>query len=286
MEYALEINHLKKNYIDFHLNDVSVKIPKGTIMGLIGENGAGKSTIINTVLNIAKKDAGEVKVFNKDIEKCEKEIKEDLAVIFDECHYNPNFKCKTIGKFMSKIYKNWQQETFDNYLIRFELPTEKKIKDFSKGMKMKLAFAVALSHQAKFLILDEATSGLDPVVRDEILDILKEFVMDENNTVLISSHITSDLDKISDYISFLHNGELIFTKTYEDIQDHYGVIKCGSKIFESVDKNEIIAYKKEDFEYRLLVQDRHTFAKVYQDVVIEKASLEDIMLFYIKGVRS
>lgn len=283
MDNALEITNLRKTYTDFQLKDVTLSIPKGTIMGLIGENGAGKSTVINAMLNIVRKEKGEIKIFDKDVDKYEREIKEDIAVIFDECHYNPRFKCETVGKIMAKVYKSWQPEVYDNYLTQFQLPRDKRIKDFSKGMKMKLAFAVALSHEAKFLILDEATSGLDPVVREEILDILKEFVVDENHTVLISSHITSDLDKISDYISFLHDGEMIFTKTYEDIHENYGVVKCGEKLFDSIDKKEIIAYKKEDFEYRLLVSDKRAFEKIYQDAVIERASLEDVMLFYIKG---
>lgn len=285
MDYALEITNLNKTYTDFKIKDVSIKIPKGTIMGLIGENGAGKSTIINAVLNMIKRDSGEVKIYDQDVYENEQKIKEDIAVIFDECHFNPNFKCHTVGKMMSMIYKNWQADTFAAYLNQFQLPKDKKIKKFSKGMKMKLAFAVALSHQPKLLILDEATSGLDPVVRDEILDILKEYVMDEERAVLMSSHITSDLDKVSDYISFLHDGELMFTKTYEEIQDHYGVIKCGEKIFDSLNKADIIAYKKEEFEYRILTKHRQELQKVYQDVIIERASIEDIMLFYIKGER-
>ncbi|MEG0276244.1 MAG: ABC transporter ATP-binding protein [Coprobacillus sp.] len=285
MDYALEIDHLNKTYIDFKIKDVSLKIPKGTIMGLIGENGAGKSTIINMILNIAKKESGEIKIFNQDVYENEQKIKEDIAVIFDECHFNPNFKCQTVGKMMSMIYPNWQPDVFVKYIDQFQLPKNKKIKNFSRGMKMKLAFAVALSHQPKMLILDEATSGLDPVVREEILDILKEYVLDEEHTVLISSHITSDLDKVSDYISFLHNGELMFTKTYEDIQDHYGVIKCGEKVFDSLNKDDLIAYKKEDFEYRILTNKRQELQKVYSDLVIERASVEDIMLFYIRGVK-
>lgn len=283
MELALEINHLTKKYQDFSIKDVSLQIPKGTIMGLIGENGAGKSTIINTILNITKKDAGEIKIFGKDVYVYESMIKEDIAVIFDECHYNPNFKVTTIGKIMAKIYKNWDQSVYLEYLEKFNLPKNKKIKDFSKGMKMKLSFAVAFSHHPKLLILDEATSGLDPVVRDEVLDILKDYIMHDENAVLISSHITSDLDKIADYISFIHDGELLFTKTYEDIQDNYGILRCGKKLFETLNPEDIIAYKKETFEYRVLIKNRQDFSRVYQDAIIEKADIEDIMLFYIRG---
>lgn len=285
MEYALEVNNLTKSYKDFQVKDINIKIPKGTILGLIGENGAGKSTIINTILNIARKDAGEIKIFNQDVYEHDSAVKEDIAVIFDECHFNPNFKVNVIGKMMSKIYKNWNQETYLSYLEKFNLPKNRKIKDFSKGMKMKLSFAVAFSHYPKLLILDEATSGLDPIVRDEILEILKDFIMDDEHAVLISSHITSDLDKIADYISFIHEGKLLFTKTYEDIQDNYGILKCGKELFDALDKKEIIAYKKEDFEYRVLINNRQEFKTVYQDTIIEKADIEDLMLFYIRGER-
>lgn len=283
MDYALEVNHLTKKYQDFTVNDITLNIPKGTILGLIGENGAGKSTIINTILNITKKDAGEMKIFGQDVYEHENEVKEKIAVIFDECHFNPNFKVDMIGKMMSKIYQNWNQETYLSYLNRFNLPKDKKIKNFSKGMKMKLSFAVAFSHNPRLLILDEATSGLDPIVRDEILEILKEFILDEENAVLISSHITSDLDKIADYISFIHEGNLVFTKTYEDIRDNYGVLRCGKSMFEALDQDDVVAYKKEDFEYRVLIENRQEFVNVHQDAIVEKADIEDLMLLYIKG---
>lgn len=283
MDYALEVNHLTKKYQDFTVNDITLNIPKGTILGLIGENGAGKSTIINTILNITKKDAGEMKIFGQNVYEHENEVKEKIAVIFDECHFNPNFKVDMIGKMMSKIYQNWNQETYLSYLNRFNLPNDKKIKNFSKGMKMKLSFAVAFSHNPRLLILDEATSGLDPIVRDEILEILKEFILDEENAVLISSHITSDLDKIADYISFIHEGNLVFTKTYEDIRDNYGVLRCGKSMFEALHQDDVVAYKKEDFEYRVLIENRQEFVNVHQDAIVEKADIEDLMLLYIKG---
>lgn len=283
MDYALEVNHLTKKYQDFTVNDITLNIPKGTILGLIGENGAGKSTIINTILNITKKDAGEMKIFGQNVYEHENEVKEKIAVIFDECHFNPNFKVDMIGKMMSKIYQNWDQETYLSYLNRFNLPKDKKIKNFSKGMKMKLSFAVAFSHNPRLLILDEATSGLDPIVRDEILEILREFILDEENAVLISSHITSDLDKIADYISFIHEGNLVFTKTYEDIRDNYGVLRCGKSMFEALHQDDVVAYKKEDFEYRVLIENRQEFVNVHQDAIVEKADIEDLMLLYIKG---
>lgn len=284
MDNALEIIGLNKKYKDFSIQDISLVIPKGTIMGLIGENGAGKSTIIHAILNIVQKDSGNIKIFNKDIYQYESEIKEDIAVIFDECQFHETMKCQGVGKMLSMIYKNWDQALFDHYIDRFELPKDKKIKKFSKGMKMKLCFAAAFAHHPKLLILDEATSGLDPVIRDEILDELKEYVIDENNSVLISSHITSDLEKVADYISFVHKGKMLFTKTYEDIQDNYGVLKCKNDFFENLNENDVVAYKKEEYGYNVLVKNRQDLMRIYQDVILEKASIEDLMLFYIKGV--
>ena len=199
-ENILEVKNLTKDYGDFVLNDLSFSIPRGVIMGLIGENGAGKSTTVNCILNEIKKNSGNILIFGKDhiIDECE--IKDKIGIVFDENHFPDIFTPKEIEKYMSGIYTNWDSIAFRNYLKQFELPAKKKIKDFSKGMKVKLAFAVALSHKAELLILDEATSGLDPIIRDDILDILIDFVQDENYSILFSSHITSDLEKIADYM--------------------------------------------------------------------------------------
>lgn len=283
MDTILELKHINKKFDGFSLKDISLTVSKGTIVGLIGENGAGKSTIINIIEGLLKEDNGEIYVFNQELRKNEKQIKQDIGVIYDTCHYNEAFKCADLDKMMSLVYHHWDHELSMEYVHRFSLPTNKPISKFSKGMKMKLCFAVELAHHPKLLILDEATTGLDPIVRDEILDILHDFIMDENHGILISSHITSDLDKIVDYITFIHNGEILLTKTYNDIQSNYGIIHCGQKIFEALPEDEILAYKKEDFSYKVLVDHRQEFQNIYQDLVIEKATIEDIMLMYVRG---
>lgn len=283
MEYVLEVNNLTKEYKDFKLDDISLKIPKGSVVGLIGENGAGKSTFINSILNINEPEKGEVKIFNKNINEHEKDIKEDIAVIFDKSHYSEYMNAKIIGKMLSKIYKNWDNEKYYSLLDNFGLPVNKKIKKFSKGMKMKLEFALAFSHSPKFLILDESTSGLDPVFRDEILELLRSYTENEENSILISSHITSDLDKISDYIAFIHEGKLQFVKEYEDIHDNYGVLSCKKDFFDSLNPDDIVFYRKEAFSYKVLVKNRMELMNIYKDLIIENASVEDVMLFYIKG---
>lgn len=252
---------------------------------MIGENGTGKSTIINLIENLLKEDSGEIYVFGENMRENEKRLKQKMGIIYDTCHYNEKFKCQDIENMMKLVYDNWDSTLYNEYLDKFNLPRNKRIEKFSKGMKMKLCFAAELAHHPRLLILDEATSGLDPIIRDEILEILQEFIMDENNGVLMSSHITSDLDKIADYIIFIHEGEIMFTKSYEDIHDHFGLIHCGQKVFEAMDKKDILAYKKEDFEYKVLVEDRESFAKIYQDLVIDKATIEDVMLLYVRGTR-
>ena len=188
-----------------------------------------------------------------------------------------------IGKYMSGIYPGWEWVTYRQFLEKFELPKDKKIKDFSKGMKVKLAFAVALSHKAELLILDEATSGLDPIIRDDVLDMLIDFVQDESHSVLVSSHITSDLEKVADYITFLHKGKVIFSHEKDDLVDNYGIVSCGAAIFDTLDKTEIIAYRKEDYQYKVLVKNRDKAAKNYPKAIVSPATIEEIMLFYVKG---
>lgn len=280
---VLEIQEISKDYDGFVLDKVSFKIPRGVIMGLIGENGAGKSTTINCILNETQKTDGKILIFGKDHILDEIEVKDKIGVVFDENHFPDIFTAEEIGKFMSGIYSGWDWPLYRRYLEKFELPNDKKIKDFSKGMKVKLAFAVALSHEAELLILDEATSGLDPIIRDEVLDMLIDFVQDENHSVLVSSHITSDLEKVADYITFLHKGKLIFTHEKDSLIDNYGILNCGAAVFDTLDKSEIVAYRKEDYQFRVLVKDRNKAAKQYANAIVGPATIEEIMLFYVKG---
>lgn len=283
MDYAIQVKNLTKSYKDFTLDNISLDLPCGTVMGLIGENGAGKSTFINSLLNIVNAQYDREIILGYDLKTQEKLIKEDLAVIFSDSHYDLSFTPLFVGKMLSKIYKNWNEKKYLDYLKQFGLPEKKRLKKFSTGMRVKLEFAAALSHEPKLLILDEATSGLDPVVRDEILDILREFTEEEDHAVLISSHITSDLDKIADYIAYIHEGKLRFVKTYDELQNDYGILNCGQELFDSLNQEDIAAYKKEAYSYRVLIKNKLKFRKVFCDVSIENASIEDIMLFYIKG---
>ena len=283
MNDALIISGLTKTYKDFMLNGVSFSVPCGSIVGLIGENGAGKSTTINAVLGLIQKEAGSICVLGK--EQPDNEIKEQIGVVFDGNNYPEIFSTRKLNRVMKDIYHSWEEHTFLNLLKKFSLPTDKPIKQFSKGMKMKLAIAVALSHNSKLLILDEATSGLDPVIRDDILDSLLDFAQDETHSILISSHITTDLEKIADYIVFIHEGQVVFSKPKDELIEQYGIIKCGAAQFGALDKSDIIVYRKMDYEWQVLVADRAAMKKKYPKALIDSASIDEIMLLYIKGER-
>lgn len=283
MNDALIISGLTKTYKDFMLNGVSFSVPCGSIVGLIGENGAGKSTTINAVLGLIQKEAGSICVLGK--EQLDNEIKEQIGVVFDGNNYPEIFSTRKLNRVMKNVYHSWEELTFLNLLKKFSLPTDKPIKQFSKGMKMKLAIAVALSHNSKLLILDEATSGLDPVIRDDILDILLDFAQDETHSILISSHITTDLEKIADYIVFIHEGQVVFSKPKDELIEQYGIIKCGAAQFEALDKSDIIVYRKMDYEWQVLVADRAAMKKKYPKALIDSASIDEIMLLYVKGER-
>lgn len=283
MNDALIISGLTKTYKDFMLNGVSFSVPCGSIVGLIGENGAGKSTTINAVLGLIQKEAGSICVLGK--EQPDNEIKEQIGIVFDGNNYPEIFSTRKLNRVMKDIYHSWEEHTFLNLLKKFSLPTDKPIKQFSKGMKMKLAIAVALSHNSKLLILDEATSGLDPVIRDDILDILLDFAQDETHSILISSHITTDLEKIADYIVFIHEGQVVFSKLKDELIEQYGIIKCGAAQFEALDKSDIIVYRKMDYEWQVLVADRAAMKKKYPKTLIDSVSIDEIMLLYVKGER-
>ena len=283
VENAIQIQNLSKVYEDFSLKNITLNIPKGSILGVVGANGAGKSTMIQALLGLIRSEYDAIKILGKDLQTQEKEIKEDIAVVYDVSHYNLQYTPKFIGSMLQKVYQNWDMERYHGYLKRFGLPEDKRLKTFSKGMKMKLEFAIAFSHAPKILILDEATSGLDPVFRDEILDLIREFTEEEEHTVLISSHITSDLDKVADYIALIHDGTLQFVKTYDEIRDGYGILHCGKDFFETLREEDIVSFKKEPYEYKVLVKNKNEILRVFPELEMERASVEDIMLFYVKG---
>lgn len=287
MEYNLEISGLTKSYPGFSLKNVDLQLPKGTIMGLIGENGAGKSTLIKSVLGLIQKETGQVLLLGQAMNPAnEAVIKEQIGVVFDECFFPETLTAKDIDRSFSHIYKGWERSLYFNYLEKFKIPEKKTIKEFSRGMKMKLAIAAALSHHPKLLILDEATSGLDPVVRNEILDVFLDFIQDEEHSILMSSHITTDLEKVCDYITFIQNGEIRFSRSKDAIEEQFGVLKCGSDDFKTIDKCDILGFRSSHFGYEVLISDRSTLSKKYPDFIIDGAALEDIMLFYGKELSS
>lgn len=281
MDDALTISGLTKTYKDFILEQVSFAVPCGSIVGLIGENGAGKSTTINAALGLIQKDTGTISILGR--EKMDNETKEQIGVVFDGSNYPEILSPQKLNRVMKNIYHSWDEQTYMQLLEKLALPIDKQIKHFSKGMKMKLAIAAALSHHSKLLILDEATSGLDPVVRDDILDMLLDFVQDEEHSILVSSHITSDLEKIADYIVFIHEGKVVFSKPKDELIEQYGILKCGAAQFDALDQADIIMYRKMDYEWQVLISDRDNMQKKYPKAMIVPAAIDEIMLLYVKG---
>ena len=225
MDNNILVQNLCKQFEDFSLDNVSFKVPKGRIVGFIGENGAGKSTTINLILNELSKDSGQIQVFG--IDHTIPTVKENIGVVFDECNFHDVFTAADIEKILKGIYKTWDSNLFSQYLKKFKIPTKKTIGTFSKGTKMKLSIICAMAHRPKLLILDEATTGLDPVVRDEVLDLFWEFIQDEECSIFFSSHITSDIQKIADYVILIHQGKIIFEEQKDNLVYNYGVVKCG-----------------------------------------------------------
>lgn len=286
MENNLEVKNLRKKYNGFELKDINLELPKGMIMGLIGENGAGKTTTIKSILNLIKIDKGEIKIFGLNIKENEKKIKEDIGVVLDDGFFSEHLNPADINKIMRKMYKNWDEKLYFKYLEDFKLPKNKISKEFSSGMKMKLKIAVALSHHPKLLILDEPTSGLDPVARSEILDIFQDFIQNEDNSIFVSSHITSDLEHIADYITFINEGKIVLSKTRDELLEMYGIVKCSKSEFEKINKNDYVKFKVNRYEYDVLVEDKSKFKRKYDFKIIDKPTLDDIMLIYIKGEKS
>ncbi|MFQ6942924.1 MAG: ABC transporter ATP-binding protein [Clostridia bacterium] len=286
MENNLEVKNLRKKYNGFELKDINLELPKGMIMGLIGENGAGKTTTIKSILNLIKIDKGEIKIFGLILKKMKGIIKEDIGVVLDDGFFSEYLNPADINKIMRKMYKNWDEKLYFKYLEDFKLPKNKISKEFSSGMKMKLKIAVALSHHPKLLILDEPTSGLDPVARSEILDIFQDFIQNEDNSIFVSSHITSDLEHIADYITFINEGKIVLSKTRDELLEMYGIVKCSKSEFEKINKNDYVKFKVNRYEYDVLVEDKSKFKRKYDFKIIDKPTLDDIMLIYIKGEKS
>ena len=283
MEATIKVKNLNKKYEGFELKNISFEIPEGSIVGLIGENGAGKTTTIKSILNIINSE-GEIQVLGKDIKQNEKEIQSKLGVVLDDSFLSEYLTPKKINSIMKDFYNTWDKKLFEKYIKIFKLPENKMIKDFSSGMKMKLKIATAISHKPQILILDEPTSGLDPIVRNEILDIFRQFIAeDETRSILVSTHITTDLEHISDYIMFIKNGEITLNLPTSEILENYGIVKCDEKDFSKISKEDYEYYRKEKYQYEVLVKNKKMIKSKYGISTIDKASIEDIMLFYIKG---
>ena len=277
---AIEINGLVKEYPGFRLGGLDLALPSGSIMGLVGENGAGKSTTIKLIMNAIKRDAGSVSVLGVDNQsRAFSGIKEDIGVVLDEAYYPEVLNSRDVGCVMAKTYRHWEPDTYENYLQRFGLPQDKAFRDYSRGMKMKLAIAVALSHQAKLLILDEATSGLDPMVRDEILDIFNEYTRQEDRSILLSSHIVSDLEKICDYIAFLHKGQLLLCEEKDRLLEEYALVRLSRERLADLPENSVVGVESDPYGVRALVRRD----MVPHDLPLEHTNLEDIILFLAKG---
>jgi len=276
MTEALKLVNVSKHYKDFSLKQINLSLPAGCIMGFIGENGAGKTTTIKLILDLIKRDEGRIFVLGKDNQKDLKSVKENIGVVMEDCFFPENHTASSVNKILRGIYGTWDVNRFNSYLRQFSIPADKQIKDYSKGMKMKLSIAAALSHDSKLLILDEATNGLDPVIRDEILDVFLEFIQDESHSIFISSHIISDLEKVCDYITFIHKGSIVFSESKDELLNLYGILKCSEKDFSRINPEAVIGYRKSQFGVEALVKKK----LVRGNFVIDRTSIEEIMLFY------
>ena len=277
---AIEIKGLEKRYDGFRLGSFDLTLPSGCIMGLVGENGAGKSTTIKLIMNAIGRDAGEISVLGVDNRSAGfRDIKEDIGVVLDEAYFPEVMSARNVGKVMALTYKNWDAAAFEGYLKKFSLAPDKIFKDYSRGMRMKLAIAAALSHGAKLLILDEATSGLDPMARDELLDIFNDFTRDENCSILLSSHIVSDLEKICDYIAFLHRGRLVLCEEKDRLLEEYALVRLPEERLSELSEESIISRRASGYATEALVLRGGLPAAI----PTEHTSLEDIILFLAKG---
>ena len=288
MNSALILKNVNKKYekSNFAIKDISFLIPEGSIVGFIGENGAGKSTTMNCILNVIRRDSGTIEIFGREMTDEDIDIRENIGVVYDSNNFPEYLTAKQLADILGRIYSKWDDFCFEQFLRRFGLPESQKIKTYSRGMSMKLAIAVALSHDSKLLILDEATSGLDPIMRDEILDVLLEFVKQENHSILLSSHITSDLEKIADYIVFIHNGEIILNKTKDELIYEYGVIRCSENDFYNILPEDILSSMKKDYQIDVLIKNKKLMEKKYKNLIIDSVSLDEIMLLLAKGERN
>ncbi len=279
-ENTLEISNLTKHYRDFSLEDVTFNLPKGYIMGLIGPNGAGKTTIIKTIMNLVMKQQGVIKIFGLDHQDYEVEVKKRIGFVYDTPHFYGHLTLKRLRNVVAPFYENWDNTVFNDLVNRFGLPMNKVIRKFSRGMSMKASIAIALSHHAEFIIMDEPTSGLDPVIRREMLDMLRDMMMDGDTSILFSSHVTTDIEQAADYITYINHGKVVFSKTKDEVFENYAVVKGGNDLLDADTRKNLVAVRSSEFGFEGLTSDIAASRSLFGDsAVYDKASLEDIMFF-------
>ncbi len=284
--YVIELKNVKKDYGDFVLDNISFSVPTGSVCGFIGQNGAGKTTTIQIILDAIKRDGGEVYVFGKNIDEGMAELKEDIGVVFDEMGFHDFLTPKQINTVMKNIYKNWDEDAFFGYLKRFSLPAKKECGKFSRGMRMKLQIATAMSHKAKLLIMDEPTSGLDPIVRNEIIQIFREFVIEEDHSILLSSHITTDLEKIADEVVFIDAGKIVLSGNKDEILEKHGILRCKKDEVNEISNSLIVDIDVSSMGAEILINDKKAASKLYPGMVIDDAGLEQIMIHYVNSSKT
>ncbi|MBU3213516.1 ABC transporter ATP-binding protein [Clostridium estertheticum] len=284
MDNILEIKNLNKSYNDFTLDNLTFNVERGSIMGFIGPNGSGKSTTIKLIMNLIKKNSGDINIFGLDNIKHNKEIKQKIGFVYDENYFYEELNIIEMKNILRPFYKSWNDTLFEKYIKEFELPKKNKIKNLSKGMKMKFSLALALCHNAELIIMDEPTSGLDPVFRSELIDILYNVIQDENVSIFFSTHITTDLEKIADYITFINKGKLVFSRTKDEIIENYGMVKGSKELLDNDIRREFVSIKENSFGFEALTKDITKAREIFKGRgIIEKASLEDIMVYTVRG---
>lgn len=279
----LKVENISKEFKRFKLKDISFNLEPGYIMGFIGPNGAGKTTTIKLIMNLIKRDSGNIDIFGLDNKEYERKVKQRIGFVYDESHFYEDLTIKQMKNIVAPFYDKWDDEVFMNYIDRFSLDLNSKIKTLSKGMKMKFSLSLALSHDADLIIMDEPTSGLDPVFRREMLDILYDVIQDENKSIFFSTHITTDLEKIADYITFINEGEIVFSKPKDEILESYKIIKGGKDLLNSEIRSKFIGIRETNVGFEALIDDKNKITTFFKDeIVIEKPSLEDIMFYTVR----
>lgn len=286
MDSILKVYGLCRSFGEFQIKDVSISLPRGYIMGFIGPNGAGKTTTIKLIMNLIKRDRGEVLIFGKDNIKNEKEVKQRIGFVYDENYYYDFLSLQEMKNIIAPFYRDWDEAVFQKYLKVFELPPRKKVKDLSRGMKMKFSLALALSHKAELILMDEPTSGLDPVFRSELLDILRSEIQDENRGILFSSHITSDLERIADYICFINNGQIVFSQTCDELREKYLLVKGPLELLKESTRQLMLNVKEDHFGFEGLSDQPDRIRRLLGDQALyEFPSLDQIILYTVRRDR-